>query len=49
MVLLNRAVEKSFGNVTLLTRSDAYDPLRDREDFRKLLKTLQDKTTAPTN
>ncbi|HLW97829.1 MAG TPA: tetratricopeptide repeat protein [Candidatus Acidoferrales bacterium] len=49
MALLNRAVEKSFGDVTLLTRSDAYDPLRDREDFRKLLKTLQDKTNAPTN
>jgi eukaryotic-like serine/threonine-protein kinase len=49
MVLLNRAVEKSFGDVTLLMRSDAYDPLRDREDFRKLLKTLQVKTNAPTN
>jgi hypothetical protein len=44
MVLLNLAVEKSFGDVALLTRSDAYDPLRDREDFRALLKKLQDKS-----
>jgi len=47
MALLNRAVEKGFGDVALLTRSDAYDPLRDREDFRTLLKKLQDKTNAP--
>ncbi len=46
MALLNRAVEKSFGDVALLTRSDAYDPLRNREDFRELLKRLQEKTNA---
>jgi serine/threonine-protein kinase len=42
--LLSRAAEKGFGDVLLLTRSDAYDPLRDRDDFRALVKRLQEKT-----
>jgi serine/threonine-protein kinase len=43
MALLSRAAAQGFGDVLLLTRSDAYDPLRDRDDFRALLKRLQDK------
>jgi tetratricopeptide (TPR) repeat protein len=41
MALLGKAAEKGFGDVLLLTRSDAYDPLRDRDDFKKLLATLE--------
>ena len=37
---MRKAVEKGFGNALLLTRSDAYDPLRDRDDFKKLLTAL---------
>jgi tetratricopeptide (TPR) repeat protein len=43
MALLSKAVEKGFGDVLLLTRSDAYDPLRNRDDFKKLLATLEAK------
>jgi serine/threonine protein kinase/tetratricopeptide (TPR) repeat protein len=44
MALLIRAAEKAFGDTLLLTGSDAYDPLRERDDFKKLLVTLDKKT-----
>jgi serine/threonine protein kinase/tetratricopeptide (TPR) repeat protein len=43
MAQLNRAVAKGFGDAMLLTRSDAYDPLRDRGDFGALVKRLKEK------
>jgi tetratricopeptide (TPR) repeat protein/tRNA A-37 threonylcarbamoyl transferase component Bud32 len=46
MAVLSKAVEKGFGDVLLLTRSDAYDPLRDRDDFKKLLATMKAKQVS---
>jgi hypothetical protein len=43
MALLAQAVAKGFGDVLTLTGSDAYDPLRERADFKKLLADLEAK------
>ena len=41
MELLSRALGKGFGNLELLRKSDALDPLRQRDDFKKLVATLE--------
>jgi serine/threonine protein kinase len=43
MTLLSRTVEKGFANALLLSRSDAYEPLRTRDDFKKLLAKVEAK------
>jgi hypothetical protein len=43
VTLLTRAIDKGFGDTFLLTKSDAYEPLRDRDDFKKLLAGLEAK------
>jgi hypothetical protein len=44
--VLRGAVEKGYGNLAALKTDDAYDPLRQREDFRKLLADLEVKAKA---
>jgi tetratricopeptide (TPR) repeat protein len=44
VVLLRRAFEAGFGNVSSMKKDRALDPLRQREDFKKLLAELESKT-----
>jgi serine/threonine protein kinase len=46
MGLLTRAVEKGYGDSLLLGRSEAYDPLRERGDFRAMLAGMTAKAHA---
>jgi tetratricopeptide (TPR) repeat protein len=47
MAALRRAVDKGYGDVLRLKASDAYDPLRDRDDFKTLVAALEAKTPKP--
>jgi hypothetical protein len=42
MTMLQTAVAKGYKDVALMKRDEDLDPLRDREDFKKLLKELQE-------
>jgi hypothetical protein len=43
LALLVQAIAKGFGDTAELKASDAYDPLRERADFKKLLADLEAK------
>jgi hypothetical protein len=47
MSVLRKAVEKGFGDVLRLKGFDAYDPLRNRNDFKKLVASLEAKAIRP--
>ena len=46
MALLRKAVDASFGDINLYRTEGALDPLRQREDFKKLLAELEQKSAA---
>ena len=46
MALLRKAVDASFGDINLYRTEGALDPLREREDFKKLLAELEQKSAT---
>ena len=46
MALLRKAVDAGYGNIHEYRTEDALDPLREREDFKKLLTELEQKSAA---
>jgi hypothetical protein len=46
MALLRRAVQAGLKEAAHLARDTDLDPLRDRDDFKKLLADLQSRTAA---
>ena len=46
MALLRKAVDAGFGDIHDYRTEGALDPLREREDFKKLLTELEQKSAA---
>jgi hypothetical protein len=46
MTLLRKAVDAGYRNPAVFRIESAFDPLRDREDFKKLLEELEGEAAA---
>ena len=46
MALLRKAVDAGYHDIRTFRTEDALDPLREREDFKKLLAELEQKSAA---